>query len=108
MATTRKIDGQHLSVDCFAYAPDPSDARTWRCCIRFPSDARRQINHIKNSLFRFSDTKGIPEEAKHSTWLRICGAAASNGITVTQREPQKAQLDLGEFLAERFLERLGY
>ena len=110
MATTRKIDGQHLSVDCFAYAPDPADARTWRCVIRFPSDPRRQINHIKNSSFRFAETKGIPTEDRYRVWQRIAGACVANGIAVNEQDapPQHSEHALADLLSDRFLKGLGY
>jgi len=83
---TRKIDGQHLPASAFAYVGNDEDTSTWKLPIHFPSDSRKNINHIKNALARFAETKGIPGSALPEVAQKILGAATAHGIKVDARK----------------------
>jgi hypothetical protein len=87
---TTKIGGKHLSASCFAYVGDVEDPRTWRVALRVPGDVALSVNHIKNAIQRFSETKGIPDHALSIVWNLIVGAAKGYGIDVDPRQPERA------------------
>jgi hypothetical protein len=82
---TKKVHGVDLSERCFAYVGDPSDTSTWHCCIHVLGDTAKTINAIKNSLGRFSETKGIPNRQREPVWHTLRGAALAVGIPVHER-----------------------
>jgi hypothetical protein len=125
---TKKVHGVDLSASSFAFVGDVEDPKTWKLPLYFPNDTAKTINHIKNALFRFADTKEIPDAARTETWRTIAGAAKAHGIRVgTQPETVaknaetkspaitdemevdlKAARAVGELAAERFLKQIGY
>jgi hypothetical protein len=105
---TKRVSGVDLPSSSFGYVGDVNVTNTWKHAIHVPGDERKTVNLIKNALARFHETKGIPEEALHSVWLKVAGAAAAHGIKVEQKEPQKSPHLLADFLAERFIEKMGY
>lgn len=85
-AKTKKVAGVDLSAASFAYVGDPEDTSTWKLPIHFPGDEEKTINHIKNALARFPDTKGIPQTDKSMVWHKIVGAAKAHGIKVNEEK----------------------
>jgi len=108
MAKTKSTAGVDLKPSSFAYVGDVNDTKTWKLALHVPGDARKTVNLIKNALVRFDECKEIPDSEKHSVWLKIAGAAQAHGIKVEQEEPQKSPHLLADFLAERFIEKMGY
>lgn len=82
---TKKVGGFDLSQHCFAYVGDPNDTNSWKFPIHFPSGAGPTINHIKNSLQRWDETKGIPASEKEKVWHTIAGAARAHGLRFQDR-----------------------
>jgi hypothetical protein len=87
---TMRVGNKHLSAVCFAYVPDPENPKTWRVALRVPGDVALSVNHIKNAIHRFSETKGIPDHALSTVWNLIVGAAKGHGIAVDPRQPERA------------------
>jgi hypothetical protein len=85
---TKKVGGVDLGQHCFAFAGDPENTDTWKHPIFFPGDEGKSINHIKSSLSRFDETKGIPESERRTVWLILTGAAKAHGLHV---EPKHFQ-----------------
>jgi hypothetical protein len=79
---TKKIDRVDLPESAFAYVGDPEDTSTWKLPIHFPGDPAKTINHLKNGLARFPDTKGISDADRSAVWLLVVGAALAHGIKV--------------------------
>ena len=102
MGTTRKIAGVDCGPECFAYAPEKSDSREWKLCLRVPGDMQKTINQVKNSLSRFHETQGIPAGQRSALFNRLVGAAIVLGIPVA-KDPvisvTEEEIDL--ILAER-------
>jgi HK97 family phage prohead protease len=79
---TKKVDGVELPASSFAYVGDEKVTSTWKLPIHFPGDNEKTINHIKNALARFPDTKGIPASESSAVYHKIVGAAKAHGIKV--------------------------
>ena len=126
---TKKVHGVDLSASSFAFVGDLEDPKTWKLPLYFPNDAAKTRNHIKNALFRFADTKEIPDAARASVWRTIAGAAKAHGIKVGTQPASAApdtahpetlklldadEVDLkaaqavGLLAAEKMLKRMGY
>jgi hypothetical protein len=84
---TKRVAGEDLTADCFAYVGDPEKTDTWKLPIKF-SDDEKTKRHIRNALARFDQTKGIPEDKKDEVKAKIVAAAKKNGIDV-EEEGQK-------------------
>jgi hypothetical protein len=83
---TKKVDGVDLSAKCFAFIGDVDDTSTWKLPILFRGDEAKTRNHIKNALYRFDETKGIPQSARRDVWFTLRGAALNLGIAVPFKE----------------------
>lgn len=83
---TKKVAGIELPASSFAYVGDEKDTSTWKLPIHFPGDAAKTVNHIKNALARFPDTKGIPASDSSAVWHKIVGAAKAHGIKVNEKK----------------------
>jgi hypothetical protein len=78
-AQTKRVAGEDLTSDCFAYVGDKEDTSTWKLPIKFSTDEKTK-RHIRNALARFDQTKGIPEAEKESVKAKILAAAKKHGI----------------------------
>lgn len=85
---TKRVAGEDLTADCFAYVGDPEKTDTWKLPIKF-SDEEKTKRHIRNALARFDQTKGIPADEKDKVKAKIHAAAKEHGIDV-EEEGQKA------------------
>jgi HK97 family phage prohead protease len=85
-AKTKKVAGVDLPASSFAYVGDESDTSTWKLPIHFPGDDTKTVNHIKDAIGRFPQTKGIPNSEKSAVWHKIVGAAKAHGIKVNEEK----------------------
>jgi hypothetical protein len=88
---SKKVDGVDLPPSSFAYVGDEQDTNTWKLPIHFPSSESKSINHIKNALTRFDETKGIPDSERRTVWLTLAGAAKAYGLRVEPKEFQSIE-----------------
>jgi len=126
---TKKVAGIDLLPEAFAFCGDVEDPSTWKLPLYFRGNESLTRNHIKNALFRFTETKEIPDAERADVWRMIVGAAKSHGIAAgTQPAPAcpgparpntakplddldaelKEARAVGELAAERFLKQIGY
>lgn len=87
-AKTKRVAGEDLTADCFAYVGDKDDTSTWKLPIKFSTDAKTK-SHVRNALARFNQTKGIPDDEKAKVKAKIVAAAKKHGIEVSD-EAEKA------------------
>lgn len=87
-AKTKRVAGEDLTSDCFAYVGDKDDTSTWKLPIKFSTDAKTK-SHVRNALARFNQTKGIPADEKAKVKAKIVAAAKKHGIEVSD-EADKA------------------
>jgi hypothetical protein len=78
-AKTKRVAGEDLTAECFAYVGDPDKTDTWKLPIKFSTDAKSK-RHIRNALARFEQTKGIPDDEKEKVKAKIVAAAKEHGI----------------------------
>lgn len=78
-AKTKRVDGEDLKADAFAYVGDPDKTETWKLPIKFSTDDKTK-SHIQNALARFSQTQGIPAAEKPAVLAKIKDAAKKYGI----------------------------
>src|SRR5882672_8506984 len=83
MSTTKKINGVDCPRHAFAYAPSP-DPKTWSLPLWIPGDAKKSLNAVKTSLYRFNSAK-IPDCEKQRVFDTIRGALLSRGIETARR-----------------------
>jgi hypothetical protein len=134
VSKTKRASGVDLGPDCFAYCGNPEDPSTWLFPLLLRGDEAKTVNLIKSSLFRFNQTKGLPDHERANVWYTLFGAARSHGIHVERREfprttpePPKAEVDAitideeqgvsdkelataiahADFLADSFLKKMG-
>jgi hypothetical protein len=86
MSKTKRVSGVDLGPDCFAYVGNIEDRLTWLCPLLVRGDEAKTVNLIKSSLFRFNQTKGLPDHERVNVWYTLFGAARSHGIHVERRE----------------------
>lgn len=99
-AKTKRVAGEDLTSDCFAYVGDKNDTSTWKLPIKFSTEEKTK-SHIRNALARFNQTKGIPAGSKASVKSKIEAAAKKHGIESSD-ESKKA--DNVKELIKNFIE----
>ena len=87
---TKRVAGEDLTADCFAYVGDPEKTDTWKLPIKFSTEAKT-IRHIRNALARLGQTKGIPAGEKAKVKAKIVAAAKKHGIEVTEESEKVAR-----------------
>lgn len=80
---TKRVAGEDLPHDCFAYVGDPEKTETWKLPIKFSSEEKTK-RHIRNALARFDQTKGIPDDKKEEVKAKIHAAAKEHDIDVAE------------------------
>ena len=80
---TKRVAGEDLTADCFAYVGDPEKTETWKLPIKFSTEEKTK-RHIRNALARFGQTKGIPADEKEKVKAKIVAAAKKHGIDVEE------------------------
>jgi hypothetical protein len=86
---TKRVDGEDLTSDAFAWVGDANDTSTWKLPIKFSSDEKTK-SHIRNALARFDQTKGIPDDKKAGVWKKIVAAAKKHDIKVSEKDSLRA------------------
>src|SRR5215469_8902414 len=85
---TKRVAGENLTKDAFAYVGDASDKATWKLPIKFSSDAKTK-RHIRNAVARFDQTSMPNKEEKAKAWERIVAAAKKYGIQIADEKDGK-------------------
>jgi hypothetical protein len=98
-AKTKRVAGEDLTAECFAYVGDPEKTSSWKLPIKFSDEAKTK-RHIRNALARFSSTKGIPEDEKAKVKAKIVAAAKHHGIEVTEDSAKAVRAALVKMLPE--------
>lgn len=91
-AKTKRVAGEDLTCDAFAYVGDKDDTSTWKLPIKFSTDEKSKA-HIRNALARFDQTKGIPADEKAKVKAKIVAAAKKHGIDVSEDDAKKAAVN---------------
>lgn len=89
-AKTKRVAGEDLTADCFAYVGDPEQTKTWKLPIKFSTEEKSK-RHVRNALARFGKTKGIPDDKKAEVKAKIVAAAKHLGIEVDEDEAKSAE-----------------
>lgn len=88
---TKRVAGEDLKSEAFAYVGDPEKTETWKLPIKF-SDEDKTKSHIRNALARFEQTKGIPADEKDKVKAKIEAAAKEHGIDVAEEQKKAAKI----------------
>jgi hypothetical protein len=83
---TKRVAGEDLTAEHFAYVGDPEKAETWKFPISGFSSEEKTKRHIRNALARFDQAKGIPADEKPKVKAKIVAAAKKYGIEVSEEE----------------------
>jgi hypothetical protein len=79
MGATKKIDGQCLNADCFAWVGDVANISTWKICLRVPGNEQKTINQLRGNLSRWPEiARSIPESQRSIVALLLLGACKSH------------------------------
>jgi hypothetical protein len=89
-AKTKRVAGEDLTHEAFAYVGDTDKTDTWKLPIKFSTEAKTK-RHIRNVLARFEQTKGIPADKKEEVKAKIVAAAKEHGIDVKEEQDKAAQ-----------------
>lgn len=89
-AKTKRVAGEDLPHENFAYVGDESETSTWKLPIKFSTEEKTK-RHIRNALARFGSTKGIPEDKKPEVKAKIIAAAHAHGIEVSEDEEKSTE-----------------
>jgi hypothetical protein len=87
---TKRVAGEDLTADCFAYIGDPEDTSTWKLPIKFSTE-EKTVSHLRNALARFGATQGIPESEKAAVLAKIKHAAKEHGIDTGDKAAKDVQ-----------------
>lgn len=82
---TKRVAGEDLGCEAFAYVGDKTDTSTWKLPIHFSTDAK-SARHVRNALARFEQTQGIPAGEKAKVKAKILAAAKKYGIEAADAE----------------------
>lgn len=106
-AKTKRVAGEDLTSDCFAYVGDKDDTSTWKLPIKFSTDEKTK-SHIRNALARFNQTKGIPAGEKDKVKAKLEAAAKKHGIDVADDANKSSRLKelIKNFVEQKLAERL--
>ncbi len=89
---TKKVDGEDLTLDCFAYRGSETETADWKLPIHFATVAKT-ISHIRNAIAMYSDTI-MPDKAEaKKAWTRIKGAAAAHDIEISADDARSIDKD---------------
>lgn len=87
-AKTKKVAGENLTRDCFAYQGEPDKVSSWHLPIKFKSAAKTK-RHIRDAIARFDQTDMPDKAEKAKAWDRIVAAAKKYGIQVSDEKDGK-------------------
>ena len=98
---TKRVAGEDLGAECFAYVGDKDDTSTWKLPYKGFSTEEKNKSHVRNALARFSQTQGIPAEAKSKVKAKLVAAAKKHGIEVSDKSKCAVTGALRRILAEQ-------
>ncbi len=99
--TTKKVDGEELTPDCFLLVGDPDKTDTWALPWKF-STAEKTRSHLRDALARFDQVEGYSEEARSKAWTKLLMLADHYGIDVADKAmPRSDAQDAADTLALR-------
>ena len=79
---TKKVGGTDLAAHHFLWVHDVKNTDTWLLPIFDPTSAKKTVNLIKTSIYRFDDVaRKIPDEEHFALRAQLTGAAQSYGLT---------------------------
>ena len=81
---TKRVAGEELSSDCFAYVGDKENTATWKLAIGGFSSEDKTKRHIRRSLLCAAGAKGIPDEDKPKVKAKIVAAAKKHSVEVSE------------------------
>lgn len=87
-AKTKKVAGENLTREDFAYRGEPDKLSSWKLPINFKSEAKTK-RHIRNAIARFDQTDMPDKAEKAKAWERITAAAKKHGIQVSDEKDGK-------------------
>jgi hypothetical protein len=85
---TKRVAGEDLTSEAFAYVGDEKKKSTWKLPIKFKSEAKSK-RHVRNAIARFDQTDMPNKAEKEKAWKRIVAAAKRYGIEVSSEEDGK-------------------
>jgi len=88
--TTKKVDGEDLTRDCFLLVGDPDKTATWDLPWKF-STADKTKSHLRDALSRFSQVKGFSDEALDKAWKKLLVLCDHYGIDVADKEQPRSR-----------------
>ena len=97
---TKRVAGEDLTADCFAYVGDKDNTSTWKLPIKFSTDDKSK-SHIRNALARFNQTQGIPADQKAKVKAKLVAAAKKHGIETSDSSAKCIRFALVKILAEK-------
>jgi signal peptide peptidase SppA len=76
---TKRVDGEDLELDAFAYQGDPEKTEDWHLPIEFSTE-EKTVKHIRNAVARWSQTEMPDKAEKDRARERIRKAAKEHDI----------------------------
>lgn len=85
---TKRVAGEDLAKEAFAYVGDAKKKSTWKLPIKFKSEAKTK-RHIRNAIGRYDSTDMPNAAEKAKAWDRIKAAAKKYGIQIADEKDGK-------------------
>lgn len=86
---TKRVAGEDLKPEAFAYVGDEEKTASWKFPLHFSTE-EKSARHVRNALARFSQAKGIPADKKAEVKAKIIAAAKKYGVEVSEEEEKSA------------------
>lgn len=86
----KRVGGEDLAADCFAYVGDAEKPATWLLAVKGFSTSEKTKQYVVRALALFGAVKGIPADKRAEVKATIAAAAKENGIEMDVEE-QKAE-----------------
>jgi hypothetical protein len=102
---TKRVAGEDLTADCFAYVGDESKTETWKFPLHF-SSKEKSARHVRNALARFDQSKGIPADEKPKVKAKIIAAAKKYGVEVSEDEEKGEKAGLAKSFVKAEVQRI--
>ncbi|HKD60538.1 MAG TPA: HK97 family phage prohead protease [Terracidiphilus sp.] len=87
--TTKKVDGEDLTKDCFLLVGDPDKTATWALPWKF-STAEKTKEHLRDALARFNQVEGFSDELLAKAWKKLLMLCDHYGIDVAEKEQPRS------------------
>jgi len=83
--TTKRVDGEDLTADCFLIVGDPEKTDTWHLPWKFSTEEKTK-SHLRDALARFDQVEGVDEETKKKAYKKLLRLCKKYGIDVSDEE----------------------